>query len=74
MRSMSEMPYHMGIKGKLYLDDKKKHIVAINDGAKRYVYNHLVATNNELYQLRKTNISISLLENRMENFKLDIIS
>ena len=74
MRSMSKMPYHMAIKGKLYLDDKKKHIVAINDGAKRYVYNHLVATNNELYQLRKTNIPISLLENRMDYLKPTIQS
>ena len=74
MRSMSEMPYHMVIKGKLYLDDHKKHIVAINDGAKRYVYNHLVATNNKLYQLRKINIPISLIENRMDYLKSTIQS
>ena len=53
MRKAKEMPYHRGLVVKLYPSDRQKHIIALNDGAKRAVYNFLVATNNELYQLRK---------------------
>ena len=54
MRSVAEMPYHIGLKVKLYLSCSQKHLVAVNDGAKRAVYNHLVACGNEKYRLSKT--------------------
>lgn len=54
MRTMTEMPYHIGLKVKLYLSNQQKRLVAINDGAKRAVYNHLVACGNEKYRLSKT--------------------
>ena len=54
MRTMKEMPYVIGIKAKLYLSAKGKYIVSLNDGAHRYVYNHLVAAGNEIYELRKS--------------------
>ena len=47
MRKAKEMPYHRGLVVKLYPSDRQKHIIALNDGAKRAVYNFLVATNNE---------------------------
>lgn len=43
MRKMSEMPYHIGLQVKIYPSDLQKHLIAVNDGAKRAVYNHLVA-------------------------------
>ena len=54
MRKCSDMPYHIGVVLKLYLSDEKKHLVAVNAGAQRSVYNHLVACNNEIYRLKKT--------------------
>lgn len=54
MRPSAEMPYHIGLKVKLYPSDKQKHIIAVNDGAKRAVYNHLVACSNEIYSLKKS--------------------
>ena len=54
MRTMKGMPYVIGIKAKLYLSAKGKHIVSLNDGAYRYVYNHLVAAGNEIYELKKS--------------------
>lgn len=53
MRSAKDMPYHRGLVVKLYPTNEQKRLIAVNDGAKRAVYNFLVATNNELYQLRK---------------------
>ena len=46
MHTMSQMPYHIGFKVKLYPSDYQKHLIAVNDGAKRAVYNHLVACGN----------------------------
>lgn len=54
MRSVSEMPYHMGLKVKIYPSNEQKRLIAVNDGAARSVYNHLVAANNEKYRLSKT--------------------
>ena len=54
MRKSKDMPYHIGLKVKLYLSYQQKHIVAVNDGAKRSVYNLLVSASNEKYRLSKT--------------------
>ena len=54
MRKCNQMPYHIGLVLKLHLSRQGKHIVAVNDGASRAVYNRLVASGNEKYRLRKT--------------------
>lgn len=54
MRKSKDMPYHIGLKVKLYLSYQQKHIVAVNDGVKRSVYNLLVSAGNEKYRLSKT--------------------
>ena len=54
MRKMSEMPYHIGLVLKMYPSHLQKRIVAVNDGVKRAVYNLLVASNNEIYRMKKT--------------------
>lgn len=60
MHTMSQMPYHIGFKVKLHPSDYQKHLIAVNDGAKRAVYNHLVACGNERYRLAKAVDSILL--------------
>ena len=54
MRSCHEMPYHIGIRLKIYLSHNQKRIVAVNAGAQRAVYNLLTASGNEIYRLSKT--------------------
>ena len=54
MKKVSEMPYHIGFKVKIYPSDEQKRLIAVNDGASRSTYNHLVATNNEKHRLSKT--------------------
>ena len=57
MHTIKQMPYHMGIVGKLNIGFAGQQIVAINDGARRFVKNHLVATGNEIYHLSKDKVS-----------------
>lgn len=54
MKKVSEMPYHIGFKVKIYPSSEQKRLIAVNDGAARATYNHLVAANNEKYRLSKT--------------------
>ena len=54
MKKMKEYSYHMGLKLRIYPSDKQKRIIKINGGASRYIYNKLVADNNEIFELKKT--------------------
>lgn len=54
MKQMKDYTYHAGIILRIYPSDKQKHIIAVNSGCQRYVYNHLVAVHNEIYRLSKT--------------------
>lgn len=48
------MPYHCGLELRIYPSYRQKKHIAVNDGAQRFVYNRLVALNEEGYRLRKT--------------------
>ena len=66
MHKMKDMPYHMGLQCKLYLSNRNKYLVALNDGASRYVYNHLVATGNEIYRLKQSAFCSSWAAERID--------
>lgn len=66
MRTMAEMPYHMGLKVKLYPSDAQKHLIAVNDGAARSVYNHLVACGNERWRLSKSAGAAPVFRERLD--------
>ena len=53
MQKMSKMLYVIGLKMRIYPTTEQKTVIAINDGASRSIYNHLVARNKEVYELRK---------------------
>ena len=54
MKAMKDYKYHAGIVLRIYPSDCQKHLIAVNSGCQRYVYNHLVAVGNEIYRLSKT--------------------
>lgn len=66
MRTVAEMPYHIGLKIKLYPSDGQKHLIAVNAGVSRAVYNHLVACGNEKYRLSKAVSSVPVYQDRMD--------
>ena len=51
---MKDYNYHIGLKLRIYPSDKQKKIIKMNGGASRYIYNKLVADNNEIYELKKS--------------------
>lgn len=66
MRKMAEMPYVIGLKMRIYPTNEQKNIIAVNDGASRAVYNHLVARNKELFLLRKTGCYVEPIAARID--------
>lgn len=54
MKAMKDYKYHAGIVLRIYPSDYQKHLIAVNSGCQRYVYNHLVAVGNEIYRLSRT--------------------
>lgn len=66
MRNMKDMPYVIGIKLRLYPDNKQKDIIVVNDGASRSIYNHLVARHKELFCLRKVGCYIKPIVDRID--------
>ena len=66
MKKMKEYKYHIGLNLRIYPSDKQKKIIKLNGGASRYIYNKLVADNNEIYELKKSS-SFSIADrNRLE--------
>ena len=66
MKKMKEYKYHIGLNLRIYPSDKQKKIIKMNGSASRYIYNKLVADNNEIYELKKSS-SFSIADrNRLE--------
>ena len=63
---MKEYKYHIGLKLRIYPSDKQKKIIKMNGGASRYIYNKLVADNNEMYELKKSSSFSIADKNRLE--------
>ena len=72
MRKCSEMNYHDGVVLKIYPSDVQKHIIAVNDGAQRAVYNLLVGVDKEAHRLKKTADIVPADKKRLEDVTLKI--
>lgn len=66
MRACKDMPYHIGIRVKLYPSDRQKKIIAVNTGAQRAVYNLFVATHQEIYRMRKASGCVPAYRDRID--------
>lgn len=66
MVSFAKLPYHSGIKLRIYPSNKQKQIIHANINASRFAYNELVAIDKELYMLNKTNLYIKQIADRKE--------
>lgn len=54
MKKMKDYLYHIGLKLRIYPSDVQKTLIKVNGGASRYIYNKLVAYNNEIWLLKKS--------------------
>ena len=66
MKKMKDYNYHIGLKLRIYPSNKQRKIIKINGGASRYIYNKLVADNNEIYELKKSSSFSPADKDRLE--------
>jgi putative transposase len=66
------MNYHNGVVLKIYPSDVQKHIIAVNDGAQRAVYNLFVGVDKEIHRLKKTADIVPADKKRLEDVTLKI--
>lgn len=64
MRPIADTPYIIGLKLRIYPTNEQKDMIAVNDGAARFIYNRLVARNREMYRLRKVGCYIQPITDR----------
>jgi len=69
MRKCAEMAYHHAVKLRIYPSSEQKHIIAVNDGASRFVYNRMTANDRELHSLKKTKLYCEAVEKRVDYLK-----
>lgn len=67
--TMSELPYHLGAKVRIYPSNEQKRLIKRNSDANRFIYNELVALNRELAMLREVKIPIQLVEQRIDELE-----
>lgn len=53
MKSMKELPYHYGLKMRIYPSSKQKEIIKLNGDVARQIYNIDVAMNTELFYINQ---------------------
>lgn len=66
MKKSKDMPYHIGLVLRIYPSTLQKHLIDINDGAQRAVYNRLVAIDKELHSLKRIKIYLEPIAKRIE--------
>lgn len=69
MKSMSEVPYHFGLKMRAYPTPKQQKIMNLNLNAARRIYNLEVAMDKELFQLKNTEVFIAGYDERIDELK-----
>lgn len=69
MRVKNNYDNRCGISLKIYPSTKQKKIITLNDGASRFVYNRLVASNKELYAMSKAIDKVPCYQERTDYIK-----
>ena len=72
MRKCADMKYHFAAELRIYPSSQQKHIIAVNDGASRFVYNRMTANDRELHRLKKTAHLCPAYKGRIEYLELMI--
>ena len=69
MKKMKDLSYHYGLKIRIYPSSKQKQMIKINSDISRTVYNKLIAIDKELYQLKKVELPIDTVLDRIKELE-----
>lgn len=69
MKTMSQLAHHFGVIMRAYPSDQQKDIIKVNSDASRFMYNEMVATDKELWQLKQVKLPIDTVLIRIDQLK-----
>lgn len=64
-KTMAQLPYHYGVKVRVFPSAEQKRLIKRNSDASRFIYNEMNGMNRELYLLRQVKIPISMVQTRI---------
>ena len=68
-QTMAQLPYHYGVKLRIFPSTEQKRLIKRNSDASRFIYNEMNGMNRELYQLKQVKIPITLVQQRIQTLK-----
>ncbi len=66
-QTMAQLPYHYGVKVRVFPSNQQKQLIKRNSDASRFIYNEMNGMNRELYQLKQVKIPIGIVQQRIQN-------
>ena len=68
-QTMAQLPYHYGVKLRIFPSTKQKRLIKRNSDASRFIYNEMNGMNRELYRLKQVKIPIAQVQQRIQTLK-----
>ena len=68
-KTMAQLPYHYGVKLRVFPSSEQKHLIKRNSDASRFIYNEMNGMNRELYQLRQVKLPIAIVQQRIQTLE-----
>lgn len=62
---MAQLPYHYGVKVRVFPSTEQKRLIKRNSDASRFIYNEMNGINRELFLLRQVKIPIKIVQQRI---------
>ncbi|MGL5886399.1 MAG: helix-turn-helix domain-containing protein, partial [Bombilactobacillus sp.] len=68
-KTMAQLPYHYGVKLRVFPSSEQKRLIKRNSDASRFIYNEMNGMNRELYQLRQVKLPIAIVQQRIQTLE-----
>ena len=68
-KTMAQLPYHYGVKLRVFPSTEQKRLIKRNSDASRFIYNEMNGMNRELYQLRQVKLPIAIVQQRIQTLE-----
>lgn len=68
-QTMAQLPYHYGVKVRVFPSNQQKQLIKRNSDASRFIYNEMNGMNRELYQLKQVKIPIGIVQQRIQTLE-----
>ncbi|WP_367294880.1 RNA-guided endonuclease InsQ/TnpB family protein [Levilactobacillus yonginensis] len=64
-KTMAQLPYHYGVKVRVFPSTEQKRLIKRNSDASRFIYNQMNGMNNDLFWLKQVKIPITIVLDRI---------